>query len=217
MLDIRELGSILESVGVRRDAYSLDGSLGDERLVLLRDGHHWVTFYSERGLRTDPRSFANEHEACEYFGRVLLADRTSRALPLGTPCALCGSPTRELWAIKRPRFLDVVKTGNWCKLARCCDCEALWCEVAYEPYGALAYLARWHFSEAEWAALHGRDDGKTVGDWNGAMVRAYWSTLPADELSEVAAHRKRSYGRNPVDEPNAFDLGELEKSLGRPG
>ena len=110
MLDITELGAILESVGVRRDAYSIDGSLGDERLVLLRDGHHWVTFYSERGLRTDPRSFANEREACEYFGRALLADRSTRVRPLGTLCALCGRPTRELWAIKRPRFLDVVKT-----------------------------------------------------------------------------------------------------------
>jgi hypothetical protein len=87
--------------------------------------------------------------------------------------------------------------------------------VPYEPYGAFPYLARWHFSEADWTALHSRDDGKTVCEWNAAMVRAYWSTLPADELSNVEFHRKRSYGRNPIDAPSAFDLGELEKILGK--
>lgn len=41
------------------------------------------------------------------------------------------------------------------------------------------------------------------------MVRQHWQSLPAAELEQVEAHRRRSYGRNPIDEPVTFEPADL--------
>ncbi len=62
-----ELENRLKSENVPKEMYSLDGGLPGECLCLGRTGLVWEVYYSERGLKTDLKQFASEHDACEYF------------------------------------------------------------------------------------------------------------------------------------------------------
>jgi hypothetical protein len=71
------LVELLEAESVDANSYRLDGSRGDECLVLETHVGGWVVFYAERGLRTGERCFETEDEACRFMLDRLLADPTT--------------------------------------------------------------------------------------------------------------------------------------------
>lgn len=83
-LDVVRLGSILESRGVRRDAYSLSGGHPSECYVIdeRESGYQWVVYYSERGHDTGLESFANEDLACRHLLDLIDRDATTRQRPV---------------------------------------------------------------------------------------------------------------------------------------
>lgn len=68
-----QLIASLKSLGVRDDAYSLDGTR-DEAYCLDHSSAGWTVYYSERGLKSGMRLFASESEACEYLKLLLSTD-----------------------------------------------------------------------------------------------------------------------------------------------
>ncbi len=74
-----ELAKMLESEGIRRDAYDLDGGCPDERYCLGYSGGVWSVYYSERGLQSGKREFAAEDDACEYLLKMLRSDPSARS------------------------------------------------------------------------------------------------------------------------------------------
>lgn len=77
-MDRDELRRILDSEGVRADAYSLQGGLEEDRLCLDEVHGSWIVYYVERGKRWNERSFETEDVACKYLLRLLLDDPSSR-------------------------------------------------------------------------------------------------------------------------------------------
>ena len=63
---------------IRPDAYSLEGGLPPERLVLAIETDGWTVYYSERGLRSGEVHFETEGEACSHMFERLLRDPTTR-------------------------------------------------------------------------------------------------------------------------------------------
>jgi hypothetical protein len=74
----QELHALARREGIRDDAYSFEGGLPFERLVMTAEAGGWVVYYSERGLRTGLRGFDTEDEACQYLWERLLRDPTNR-------------------------------------------------------------------------------------------------------------------------------------------
>lgn len=72
------LREIARAEGIRDDAYSFDGGLPSEQLVLAVTEGGWFVYYSERGLRTGLRHFDTEDEACHHMLDSLLRDPTNR-------------------------------------------------------------------------------------------------------------------------------------------
>ena len=63
----KELERKLEQLGYL-DLYSLDGSVGPDRVVLYKNYAVWEVFYiDERGNRTVPKLFSSEEEAYDYL------------------------------------------------------------------------------------------------------------------------------------------------------
>jgi len=123
------------------------------------------------------------------------------------PCANCESPKRKLWVMfgaHRKPVLARVADGNWISLERCESCGALWCVSPYEPYASFPYLAAWPKNEESWRQIHAVDEGQTLISWHAHAIAADWRSLPTEEKKEVEAHRKRSYGHNPIDAPGIF-------------
>src|SRR5688572_25246692 len=127
-------------------------------------------------------------------------------------CTNCQSPERKLWVLfgshQQPTLTDT-ETGNWTWLQRCEQCGALWCLSRYEPHASFPYLVLWPHDSATWHRVSERDAGLSLGRWHASMVRQHWQSLPTAELDQVEAHRRRSYGRNPIDEPETFPLADL--------
>jgi hypothetical protein len=61
-------------------SYSLEATFvpPDEALCLRQEDSTWVVYYSERGLQTGRRAFAEESEACEFFLKAMVSDPTTR-------------------------------------------------------------------------------------------------------------------------------------------
>ena len=122
-------------------------------------------------------------------------------------CTNCQAPERGLWVSfgthRQPKLTETER-GNWTSLQLCEQCGALWCFVPYEPYASFPYLVRWPHDPITWRRVHDRDAGLTLSRWHSHMVRQHWQQLPPDELQQVEWHRQRSYGRNPIDEPDIF-------------
>jgi len=71
-----ELRTELQSLGIRDDAYSLDG-VRDETYCLNYSNAGWSVYYSERGLKSGKKLFTAESEACDYLKSLLIADRSA--------------------------------------------------------------------------------------------------------------------------------------------
>ncbi len=129
-------------------------------------------------------------------------------------CSHCQAPDRQLYGPGPQPALELVRRGNWIDLERCPQCGALWCLSPYEPYAAFVYLARWERPAEDWARAHDLDDGRTLLRWHATYIRAHWLALPAEDRDRVDAHRRRSYGHNPIDSPAIFGEADLEALLG---
>lgn len=75
-MTLDDLQTQLTSLGVLADAYSLNGELFDECLILERQSPNlWHVYYSERGLQTGSRWFETEDAACRHVLRQFVWSR----------------------------------------------------------------------------------------------------------------------------------------------
>ena len=73
-----ELLVAAERLGVREDAFAIEGGLPPERYVLSIEVGGWAVYYCERGRRVGEESFETEGEACDYLLMMLANDPTTR-------------------------------------------------------------------------------------------------------------------------------------------
>ena len=66
-MDRIQLRKELESNQINNDYYSLDGGLPNEAFCLGVNNGKWEVYYSERGHKSQLRTFEREEEACKYF------------------------------------------------------------------------------------------------------------------------------------------------------
>ena len=67
-MNVQQLQQEMLSLKIPDYAYSLNGYLKLDALVLHTNYTNWQVFYfSERGTRHDEKVFQNEFDACEYF------------------------------------------------------------------------------------------------------------------------------------------------------
>jgi hypothetical protein len=76
-----ELKTMLEAEGIRQNLYSLDGSGGDECMVIEQQPSTWIAYYSERGQQTGKLYFATEDEACRYILETLVRCKSYQTKP----------------------------------------------------------------------------------------------------------------------------------------
>ena len=74
----RKLQDSLTALGVRPDAYSLNGGYPNESYVLSYDGRRWSVYYSERGQASGVKEFETESEACAYILQLIKSDSSTR-------------------------------------------------------------------------------------------------------------------------------------------
>jgi hypothetical protein len=77
-MKVKELREILAREGIRDDAYALYGGTPDGSYVLSQEGQNWSVYYSDRGLKREPRIFSSEQAACEELLKRVLKDPTTR-------------------------------------------------------------------------------------------------------------------------------------------
>jgi hypothetical protein len=111
----------------------------------------------------------------------------------------------------RQPVVSKVVDGNWISLERCDSCGALWSVSPYEPYASFPYLVAWPQDQEAWQKKHDLDEGRTLLAWHAHEIAAHWRSLPKEEQKEVEAHRARSHGHNPIDNPAAFKAAPLTK------
>jgi hypothetical protein len=139
------------------------------------------------------------------------------------PCSTCGQPDRALWTYGSLPPLEHVESGNYLSLQRCAECAAYWCAGLYEPYAAFRFATLWPHDAQTWRRIHDLDDGQSLREWHGAVLRETWQSAPAEARADIEAWRKRtSYGHNPIDQGPSYspprrirkadDLKKLAKS-----
>jgi hypothetical protein len=74
-----KLRGLLRRIGVREDAYSLDGGHLSGAYVLAHEGSEWRVYYSERGQESTIERFSTEADGCQELLRRLLDDATTRS------------------------------------------------------------------------------------------------------------------------------------------
>jgi hypothetical protein len=72
--------------------------------------------------------------------------------------------------------------------------------VPHEPYAAFVYLSLWEYSADDWSTLYALDEGLTLTQWADGQVRAAWYSMSEQDRADIEQHRKRSLGRNPIDQ-----------------
>ncbi len=68
----------LNEANISTDAYSLKCGLPNEKYCIGHENMEWITYYSERGLRTRLTRHASEAEACQSFLDQLIHDSSTR-------------------------------------------------------------------------------------------------------------------------------------------
>ena len=67
----KELQTKLDLLGVTSGAYSLEGELVPDNIILCNSYHKWEVFYlDEGGGRNDEKVFDSENEACEHIYKL---------------------------------------------------------------------------------------------------------------------------------------------------
>jgi len=74
-MNINELKSRLEIIGIDKGFYSLSGGLPSEVFCINRIENGWEVYYSERGAKSKLNVFEKESEACNYFYNLITSDR----------------------------------------------------------------------------------------------------------------------------------------------
>lgn len=64
---IARLDELLQSEGFSPLAYSLDGGNANDTLCIAKEAGIWVTYYTERGMRSNEQFFVAEADACAFF------------------------------------------------------------------------------------------------------------------------------------------------------
>jgi len=77
-MNIIDLKQVLAEEKFDPRSYSLVDEQKDEALCLRHEESEWCVFYSERGLETGKKCFAEEDAACEYFLSKMRSDPTTR-------------------------------------------------------------------------------------------------------------------------------------------
>jgi hypothetical protein len=72
LLNKNELEQRLVNSNVPKDQYCLTGGLPNEAYCLNNEGDEWEVYYSERGVKSQLKTFESEDDACDYFYRLLL-------------------------------------------------------------------------------------------------------------------------------------------------
>ena len=80
-MNLDQLQHKLVEMGVRPDAYSLDGGLPSEAYVIAHDYDGWRVYYSERGNESGLMRFDNESAACRHLLHLIAQDRSTRIAP----------------------------------------------------------------------------------------------------------------------------------------
>ncbi len=75
-MNLTELQTELDSLGVDKLSYSLEGGLPNERYCIDKEYGNWLVYYSERGGRSGLKEFKTESKACEHLLKVLKDDPT---------------------------------------------------------------------------------------------------------------------------------------------
>jgi hypothetical protein len=75
-MNVKELLIKLLNIGVRRDAFSLDGGLPSEAYCLNNQVGRWEVYYSEKGQKSGLQFFDNEDDACRAFLNLIMADES---------------------------------------------------------------------------------------------------------------------------------------------
>lgn len=67
IMDKKQLGERLQQENINEYYYSLDGDLPNEAFCLHENNNHWEVYYSEKGNKSQLKSFESEEDACNYF------------------------------------------------------------------------------------------------------------------------------------------------------
>lgn len=68
MMDTCQLKQKLDELEISTEAYSLDGTLSPDRMVLFHDFKEWIVLYlDQEGERNNVKTFSSESEACSYL------------------------------------------------------------------------------------------------------------------------------------------------------
>jgi hypothetical protein len=71
-MNISQLEKELDTLGVPKDYYSINGHLTSDTYILNQVYTKWECFYfDEKGNKEGYKSFDDENEACEYFLKKL--------------------------------------------------------------------------------------------------------------------------------------------------
>lgn len=63
----KQLGERLKQENISEYYYSLDGGFPNEAFCLDENNNHWEVYYSEKGNKSQLKSFESEADACNYF------------------------------------------------------------------------------------------------------------------------------------------------------
>jgi hypothetical protein len=156
---------------------------------------------------------------CVKISPLAILNRTNYTVgqnKMKSSCSNCCAPDRTLWVLfsyaqKSPRKPDLttIEQGNWITLERCEECGALWCSSPYEPFASFPYLVAWPRDVISWRSIHDSDDGRTLLSWHAYEIAQKWDSLPEAERHACEAHRARSRGHNPIDDPSSFRAAPL--------
>lgn len=64
---LKELQKKLKENNISEDLYSLNGGLPNEKYCIEKIKEEWKVYYSERGIKSNIKTFVKEDDACEYF------------------------------------------------------------------------------------------------------------------------------------------------------
>lgn len=119
---------------------------------------------------------------------------------LNVMCRTCESEKRDIWTyLKIPEIPDI-KVANWISLKKCSECNALWCEVPYEPYASFKFLVKWPYGLEQFNYVSQIDNALILHEWHGAFIRENWQSLSRQETDAINQWRERTYmSHNPID------------------
>jgi hypothetical protein len=127
-------------------------------------------------------------------------------------CITCEAQIRVIWppSARQPSLDPLVQQG-WLKLLRCPTCGSNWMAVPHEPYAAFVYLSLWKYSTDDWSPLYALDEGLTLTQWADGQVKAAWNSMSERDHADIEHHRKRSFGRNPIDQQTHDPVPDIER------